>query len=874
MCEHAKLQTVLFFERFKPFGKQLYSLLAYTTWLAAVCWSDLQAAGFSMALTEIGQLRAWLHLFERSIQVEEKQGYRNIRGREYFFADFVLSHLDQLDVTANQSSVLNRMKNMFTLYPLSSVAERREMIRETRQHLSNLGKQSQPESARSPALRNSPANRPASKQKPGQAEADWRDVPVQFVKSVGPKLGESFAKVGVGTVGELLSYYPRKHLDYSQCTPIADLRAGKLATVWGSIYKVSSHTPPGKAHLAIIKVVIRDGTGRLNLSFFQRGGNYLRRQFEQRFPLNAQIILSGTVKWDKYSQGLTLDSPEFEVLGDTESADSQADSLHLGRIVPVYPLTEGLNIKWVRRAIYNALQAYQARISDPLPAALIQRLGLMGFAEAIHEFHFPQSEEALRNARNRLVFQELLLTQLGLLYRREQQNRQQGGLAIQTSGKLAKAFLAQLPFSLTGAQQRVYQEILKDLRAENPMNRLVQGDVGSGKTVVAVLALLEALEAGYQGALMAPTEILAEQHFQKIFKWLLPLNLQTELLIGSQGAKQKRETLARLASGEAHLIIGTHALIQEGVNFARLGLAVIDEQHRFGVKQRATLKAKGQMPEILSMTATPIPRTLALTVYGDLDVSQIDELPPGRKPVETKLVRGSQREQTWEFMRQEMDAGRQCYVVFPLVEESEKMDLKAATIEYERYREHIFPGYKVGLLHGKMKGVEKEAGMRAFVNNEHQLLIATTVIEVGVDVPNASVMIIEHAERFGLAQLHQLRGRVGRGADRSYCFLISDKLSEIAKERLQIFTQTQDGFVIAEQDLRLRGPGEFLGTRQSGLPDLLLTNLVEDTQWLELARNEARLIISADPELTQLQHRALKGEVYRFFKRHLSSLEA
>ncbi len=829
-----------------------------------------------MALTEISQWRAWLHLFERSIQVEEKQGYRNIKGREYFFADFILSHLDNIELNANQASKVNRLKNMFTLYPLSAVAERREMIRETRQHLLSLGKQSQPpaEPQSQPAQTKVARNKPPAVKVSQSSEADWRDVPVQFVKSVGPKLGESFAKVGVGTVGELLSYYPRKHLDYSQCTPIAELRAGKLATVWGSIYKVSSYTPPGKANLAIIKVVIRDGSGRLNLSFFQRGGNYLRRQFEQRFPLNAQIILSGTVKWDKYSQGLTLDSPEFEVLGDTENADSQSDSLHLGRIVPIYPLTEGLNIKWVRRAIHNALQAYAPRISDPLPAALKQRLGLIGFAEAIQAFHFPLSEESLRDARNRLVFQELLLTQLGLLYRREQHNSQSGGLKIQTTGKLAQAFLQQLPFTLTGAQQRVYQEILKDLRSENPMSRLVQGDVGSGKTVVAVLALLEAIEAGFQGALMAPTEILAEQHFQKIFQWLLPLNLQTELLIGSQGAKQKRETLARLASGEAHLIIGTHALIQEGVNFSRLGLAVIDEQHRFGVKQRATLRAKGQTPEILSMTATPIPRTLALTVYGDQDVSQIDELPPGRKPVETKLVRGSQREQTWEFMRQEMDAGRQCYVVFPLVDESEKMDLKAATIEYERYREHVFPGYNVGLLHGKMKGQQKESVMRAFVKNEHQMLVATTVIEVGVDVPNATVMIIEHAERFGLAQLHQLRGRVGRGADRAYCFLVTDKLSEIAKERLQIFTQTQDGFVIAEQDLRLRGPGEFLGTRQSGLPDLLLTNLVEDTQWLELARTEARSIIAADPDLSQFQNRALKQEVYRFFRRHLSSLDA
>jgi ATP-dependent DNA helicase RecG len=390
---------------------------------------------------------------------------------------------------------------------------------------------------------------------------------------------------------------------------------------------------------------------------------------------------------------------------------------------------------------------------------------------------------------------------------------------------------------------------------------------------VAVLALLEAIEAGFQGALMAPTEILAEQHFHKIFPWLLALGLQTELLIGSQGSRERRDALARLASGEAALAIGTHALIQEGVNFARLGLIIIDEQHRFGVRQRALLRAKGQQPEVLTMTATPIPRTLALSFYGDLDVSLIDELPPGRKPVETRLVRGSQqRDNLYKLMRSEISAGRQCYVVFPLVEESEKLDLKAATVEYEIFKNQLFPEFRVGLLHGKLKGEVKDQIMRAFVAHELDILIATTVIEVGVDVPNATVMVIEHAERFGLAQLHQLRGRVGRGAERSYCLLATEKLAELARERLDIFTRTQNGFVIAEQDLRLRGPGEFLGTRQSGLPDLVLTDLAADTEWLEIAREEAAALIAADPELGGSP--LLKQELLRFFSRHLTTLEA
>ncbi|MBF2053011.1 MAG: ATP-dependent DNA helicase RecG [Candidatus Sericytochromatia bacterium] len=825
---------------------------------------------------------AWFQLCERAIKAEVRGQYRNLKGQQFYFADFMLQQVQQARFARTEQPLANRLANIFTLYPLAAVAERRDLIAETRQHLAQLQLPRLAEAPLRQQARAAESAQLAQQLQPLKArlkpDADWREVPVQFVRGVGPKLAERLAQVGITQVGELLHYYPRRHLDYSQCVRIRNLKAGERATVWGVLEQVSSYSPPGKATLHILKLRVSDGTGKLNISLFQRARSaWLRKQFEARFPQGAQILLSGLVKWDKFSKGLSLDQLEYEILGDDEDFQpgQMPQNLYLARIVPVYPLSEGLNAKALRKAMAAALAAYAGRIQDPLPPALRQQQQLLPLAQALQQFHFPDDQAQLQAARQRLVFDELFLTQLSLQYRRKQREREQSGLQLQTRGRLAAAFLDQLPFALTQAQQRVYHEIQSDLRRPEPMGRLVQGDVGSGKTVVAVLALLEAIEAGYQGALMAPTEILAEQHYRKIFDWLLPLGLQAELLLGSQGARRRREALARLASGEAALAVGTHALIQEGVNFARLGLVVIDEQHRFGVKQRALLREKGQNPEVLSMTATPIPRTLALTLYGDLDVSIIDELPPGRQPVETRLIKGaSQRRQLWELVRQELDAGRQCYVVFPLVEESEKVDLKAATVEYERFCHEIFPQYRVGLLHGKMKTVEKDQVMRAFVAHELDMLVATTVIEVGVDVPNASVMVIEHAERFGLSQLHQLRGRVGRGADRAYCYLLADKLSDTARDRLSVFTQTHDGFVIAEQDLRLRGPGEFLGTRQSGLPDLTLANLAEDTEILERARSLSLELMSHDSELLRAEHALLRAELQRFFARQSSWLAA
>lgn len=808
---------------------------------------------------------AWFELFERSLRAEEKQNYRNIKGKEFFFADFILHHLEQFQHRPEHAKILSRLHNIFTLYPLNSVAERKQSLEEARRLVEGLKN-----------------TRKIRKIVDAQIEAearqaaasDWRDVPIQFVKGVGPKLGALFARVGVGTVGELLHYYPRQHLDFSRCRRICDLRPGETATIYGVIHRLSVIVPPKKKQLTIIQVVIRDGSGRITLNFFHQGkSQWVRAQAAQRFPEGAQVIVSGLVKWDRFGQSLSFERPELEVLesmGDLNQLHAGVQ-LHLARIVPIYPLTEGLNMKWVRRVMKIALDTFSPRISDPIPPALCQQWGLLSYAEALREFHFPSSLERLHAARKRLVFQELFLTQLGLQFRRKQRERYETGLVFQPTGALTQQYLEHLPFRLTKAQERVYQEIIQDLQRPEPMSRLVQGDVGAGKTVIAILAMLHVVENDYQAALMAPTEILAEQHFHKIFHSLLPLGVRAELVIGSQGARSRREALARLASGEAQIAVGTHALIQEGVQFRRLGLAIIDEQHRFGVQQRAQLRAKGLNPEILTMTATPIPRTLALTLYGDLDVSILDELPPGRKPVETRLIRRSQMQKVWDLMEQEMEAGRQVYIVLPLVEASEKLDLKAASSEFAAYCVR-FPKRRVGLLHGQMKGSEKEQIMRAFAAHALDILVATTVIEVGVDVPNASIMVIEHAERFGLAQLHQLRGRVGRGSDKAWCFLITDKLSELARARLEVFVSTNNGFVIAEHDLRLRGPGEFLGTRQSGMPDLVLTNLAEDGELLDWARTSAQALLHTDPDLQQ--HQPLKAELYRFFRRHLHVLEA
>jgi ATP-dependent DNA helicase RecG len=502
-------------------------------------------------------------------------------------------------------------------------------------------------------------------------------------------------------------------------------------------------------------------------------------------------------------------------------------------------------------------------LKDPLPSGLRQKYNLMELKAAINNIHFPPESDSLKAARRRLVFDEFFYLQLGLLQRQKQAKQVQTSAILAPTGQLLDEFYKILPFQLTGAQQRVLNDILSDLQKPAPMNRLIQGDVGSGKTVVAIIAILAAIQSGYQAALMAPTEVLAEQHYRKLVSWFNLLHLPVELLTGSTKVVKRRQIHAQLSTGELPLLVGTHALIQDPVNFHRLGLVVIDEQHRFGVEQRAKLQQKGEQPHVLTMTATPIPRTLALTIHGDLDVSQIDELPPGRQAIQTTALMASQRSEAYDLMRREIVQGRQIYIVLPLVEESEKLDLRSAVEEHQRLQESVFPEFQVGLLHGRMSSSDKEEAINKFRNNETQIIVSTTVIEVGVDVPNASVMLIEHAERFGLSQLHQLRGRVGRGAAKSYCLLMSSSKSPDAQQRLKVLEQSQDGFFISEMDMRFRGPGEVLGTRQSGVADFTLASLVEDEEILILARQAAEKVIEIDVTLERWH--LMKAELkYRY----------
>jgi ATP-dependent DNA helicase RecG len=791
----------------------------------------------------LGQEHPVLDAFRRAVAIERRHGASNMQGQRTTFAEFAREQ-------ARQALGLVRVRDATPGHLLThAFADYEELAPKAR-----LARLNEAERLLDAIERQLPAIRPG--RPPGN---HWQDTSIQYVKGVGPKLAATFAKAGLLTVGDLIRHYPRKHLDYAQHVPIRDLQAGQSATVWGQVVRTECFASPRNPNLTILTVTVRDGSGNLKASWFHGKANkYLQEQYKARFPVGANILLSGVVKLDSYTGRPLLDRPDAEILGD---ADEGGDSLHVGRIVPVYPLTEGLGLKTLRRVMHGALETYGPQIEDPLPAWLKGQHGLIDLGTAIRQFHFPGSMDEVQQARRRLVFDELLELQLALQLKRHHR-AEISSLQGAGRGELIERFLQALPFRLTKAQSRVVDEIMADLAAPEAMNRLVQGDVGSGKTVVAVVALLAAIQARTQGALMAPTEILAEQHYQKVKAWLEPLGLRTALLLGSMKRSERKQIIGELAMGTIDLVVGTHALIQDDVQFRQLGLIVIDEQHRFGVKQRAILRAKGQFPEILTMTATPIPRTLALTLHGDLDVSTIDELPPGREPVRTELITGRNRKRVWEAVRLEIAKGRQAYVVFPLIEESEKLDVRAATEEAERLANEVFPEYRIGLLHGQMDSASKDAIMQRFVAGDVQILVSTTVIEVGVDVPNATVMVIENAERFGLAQLHQLRGRVGRGGGKSSCYLMADKLSEVGKQRLGIMTETNDGFIIAEQDLRLRGPGEFLGTRQSGLPDLILADLVEDTATLEAARGAALALVQADPELQQYPQ--LRRAVQRF----------
>lgn len=695
--------------------------------------------------------------------------------------------------------------------------------------------------------------------KNGYSLSDVAEIPVRLVKGVGQKAEDILNRLGIRTVADLIKHYPRRHLDFQNRLYIRQLKPGMEVTIFGTIRSIGAFQSR-RGNVSVLNIAINDETGTILITRFVGGksNKYLLERYKTQYPKGSQVLASGVVERDQFSNRLCLKNAEIEIIAqggdvDVQGAEDLADDsshLHTNRLVPVYPLTDGMSLRHFRNIIFQALQSYGNLLKDALPLEHRERLQLMPVAAAAKAIHFPKDLEESEAARRRLVFDELFSIQLHLARRRYRHESTETALSlVQSENSLVVRLLQSLPFKLTGAQERVFAEIAKDLASSKPMHRLVQGDVGSGKTIVALLAFMVAIDNGFQCAMMAPTEILAEQHYRQFQKLITPLGLKTGLVIGKQGQKERRSIRQELLSGQIHIAVGTHALLTDDVEFKNLGLIIIDEQHRFGVKQRAKLKLKSQSPELLTMTATPIPRTMALTMHGDLDVSEIDEMPPGRKPIETVLYRQSQRKQIRSAIEEQLTRGRQVYIVFPLIDESETLSAKAATKEYERLRTEDFQHRRVGLMHGKLSAQEKDEVMESFRNHEFDILVCTTVVEVGVDVPNATVMVIENADRFGLAQLHQLRGRVGRSSEQSYCYLVSDSQAEATLSRLNIMTETNDGFVIAEKDLEIRGPGEFLGYKQSGLPDLVLADLVKDAKILEDARNTAIAIVKEDPEL-------------------------
>jgi len=666
------------------------------------------------------------------------------------------------------------------------------------------------------------------------------DSPIQYVKGVGPRRAAMLEKAGLRTAEDLLKYRPFRYEDRTRFRQIKDLEPDQEAVIRAEVLVTGFYTTPMK-RVRIFEILVGDGTGSLQVKFFNQV--YLNKVLHK----GQQVILFGTPKADAYSVGLNLLNPDFEIL------DAAGDhSIHTGRIVPVYRRIGQLTTKTLRQIIFSLVQELP-EVEDPLPDSLLEKYGFPDRRTSLRLLHFPECPQdrslddyladlaELRTPfQQRLVFEEFFYFQLGLQVLRRQRELAPKSRKIRIDASVRDAVKKVLPFHPTAAQKRVLKEIVGDLSSPKIMNRLLQGDVGSGKTIVALQAMVVAIENGAQAALMAPTEILAEQHFRNIATYLSGSSYRVALLTSSVKGKRRKETLESIRVGETNLVVGTHALIQGGVEFKDLALVVVDEQHRFGVMQRSSLIEKGDRPDVLVMTATPIPRSLALTLYGDLDLSVIDQLPPGRQPVQTLVKRNNERDEVYELIRRELQQGRQAYVVYPLIEQSEKLDLRAATEMAEHLQSVVFPEFQIGLMHGRLKAEEKESLMSRFKAGEVRILVSTTVIEVGIDVPNATVMMVEHADRFGLSQLHQLRGRIGRGRDKAVCILFTEGFnSPEAFERLDIMRRSSNGFKIAEKDLELRGPGEFVGTRQSGMPEFLFGNIVRDRELLEKARADA-----------------------------------
>ncbi|MEN6466551.1 MAG: ATP-dependent DNA helicase RecG [Syntrophaceae bacterium] len=803
-----------------------------------------------------------LEMIERPVLFASRDGFRNV-GQVKGLEALVLKCLDNLKslpgLDAAQHSHIRLLESVFTGFEDFSVPRKTECLKSAAAVVRDLKAAPQDRNQIERDLSADSGLQPAANI-PGELEASFQKLsqPVQYLKGVGPKLAELLGRKNICTIEDLLYFLPRRYEDRRSIKSIAKLRFGERETFIGTVISAEIRK---YRRVRVFEIRAADESGIIKAVWFHGAHTYLKNTF----TAGRRFIFTGEVKGSPLLKEMA--HPDYELI-DEDDADS--GFLDFRRIVPVYSETEGLHQKKIRRIVRQALDSFGSRLLSPVPGEICSRLGLPPVSEALENAHFPPQEENIDTCNNmataafrRLVFDDFFYFELGMALRKKSTVLEKG-ISFRPGGKLLERFFGSLPFKLTGAQRRVLGQIQADMGRPFQMNRLLQGDVGSGKTVVALAAMIAACENGYQAAIMAPTEILANQHYLQVEKWAGILGLKAALVTGSRKGSGKTGTAGQIAGGDIDIIVGTHALVQETMKFRRLGLAVIDEQHRFGVVQRAALREKGGNPDVLFMTATPIPRTLAMTVYADLDLSVIDEAPPGKKPIRTKVFVEKERGRVYEIIRKEIAGGGQAFIVYPLVEESEALDLKDATNMAGHLQKDIFPEFKVGLIHGRLKGDEKDLIMAGFKSKDINILVSTTVIEVGIDIPEASLMVIEHAERFGLSQLHQLRGRVGRGEKASYCILMTDyRKTESATRRLKVMEQTNDGFKIAEEDLNIRGPGEFMGTRQSGLPDFRVANILRDGRLLDDARTEAFALVEKDPDLLRPEHALLREVLIR-----------
>jgi ATP-dependent DNA helicase RecG len=817
------------------------------------------------------------------LQLEQKKGFQNtavIGGLDKYLKIWV----DQIIASNNDSAEIYALKKTFLnpqLYADLDQIHRGEWVKQALEYLDNNDKPMDSHSANKTYNNKKETTAGASKM-PAKIQNYSAAInksaikltlesPIILVKGINEVLQKRFNKMEVHTIRDLLYFFPARHIDYSQRTFINKLTIGQENTIIANIWEAHA-VQLGSRRSA--QATVGDETGNVKIVWFNQP--YLARSLKT----GSRIVISGKVSI--FGGVPVFESPEWELYEEKEL-------VHTGRLVPVYPLTQGLSQRQVRRIIKPAVDRLAGLIDEFLPGELLHRLKLLDLRTAICQAHYPDNEDVKNSARKRLAFDELFLLQLGVMNKKHQWQSNQSGRPINTKRPELQRFIESLPYKLTSGQNKALHDILGDIGRDRPMSRLLQGEVGSGKTVIATAALLLAVADGYQGTMMAPTEILAEQHLTTMrralskvgnetgdglvysYSGFLPKSINVALLIGDLNMIKKQKLQKRIVSGEIDIAIGTHALIQKDIDFNKLGLVVVDEQHRFGVEQRSALRHKGVNPHMLVMTATPIPRTLALTLYGDLDLSIINELPPGRQTIKTRWLSHEKRATAYNFIKQQVNLGRQAFIICPLVEESESVQAKAAVAEFKQLSQNIFPDLRLGLLHGRMSSRDKDEIMQKFNAGETDILVSTPVVEVGIDVPNATVMMIESADRFGLSQLHQFRGRVGRGTEQSYCILMAERPSEIGKARLDLIEKTCNGFILAEEDLKLRGPGEFFGTRQSGMPDLKMAR-ISDLPLLELARSEAINLYNMDLELTKSDHRKLAQELARVW--HNSSNES